>query len=451
MRCRRHKGMALIIAMIFVVVFSALAIAMSSMSSSNVQMASNHHEANVAFANAESGLEAIKYWLSRISMPGATSASNYLATVLAYQQTNLVINNISNIILNNDGSISPVALDSSAGHTFSAQMQIHPGNPNVLQVSVTGNCGQIARTIQVSFNIEPTPFPVFDYGIATKGPVLFDGNPTIEGVNYDNEADIYIESQNSVIALQVNGNANFDGNINIGNEDGNACFDGDVSIGGDSGQAAIDNHVFTSSDPVEFPVPNTEHFRQYATGSTVDSGTNTDDSMILSNVVIASGTNPCFSGNIEIRGVLYIEAPNQVQFDGNVDVKGLIIADGDVEDPGSNSMIFKGNFESGTFPAGGEYDAIRSETGSSLIAPGFGVELAGNFASLGGVMAVSGFHLSGNANAVVNGSIVNYSDSQTVIDGNATLRFDRSDSTQTPAGFDANLTLEYDASSYSTL
>jgi len=87
--------------------------------------------------------------------------------------------------------------------------------------------------------------------------------------------------------------------------------------------------------------------------------------------------------------------------------------------------------------------------GSSLIVPGFAVELAGNFSSLGGVMAVSGFHLSGNADALVRGSIVNYSESDTVVLGNATLRFDRSGGTEVPAGFDNRRILECDSSSWS--
>ena len=86
---------------------------------------------------------------------------------------------------------------------------------------------------------------------------------------------------------------------------------------------------------------------------------------------------------------------------------------------------------------------------SSLIAPGFAVELARGFSSLGGAMAVSGFHLSGNADALVRGSIVNYSESDTVVLGNAALRFDRSSGAEVPAGFDNRRILKYDSSSWS--
>jgi len=156
-------------------------------------------------------------------------------------------------------------------------------------------------------------------------------------------------------------------------------------------------------------------------------------------------------GNIIIEGILYIKQPNIVTFNGNVDVRGLIVAEGDVNDAGTNSMTFLGNFETNPFPSGTEFDAIRSETGSSILAPAFAVSFEGNFSAIGGVMAVSGAHFSGNVNAVVKGTIVNYSENPTVIEGNATLNFDRSDNIKVPAGFDTHRILKYNPASYEEL
>ena len=64
---RYRKGMALIIAMIFVVIFSALGISMATMSGVNVQIANNHHNLNAALAAAESGQEVVRYLLSRFN------------------------------------------------------------------------------------------------------------------------------------------------------------------------------------------------------------------------------------------------------------------------------------------------------------------------------------------------------------------------------------------------
>jgi len=444
-----RRGAVLIISMIFVLIFSALAVSMATLSGTNAQLASNQHKVDCAIASTESGQEAMRYWLTRVEIPSSTPPSNYFGTIVSTLQNDLTDNSISNITVHNDGSITPVVLDSASGQGFEGDL-IDDSNDNILQLQVTGG-GEITRTIKVHYDIEPYEYPIFDFGLATKGPVHFLGNPTIRGINSNSEADIFIDSQSANLAMLVTGNTNFDGDINIANTIANVDFQGSISIGGDTGQAAIDNHVTIGAETPEFPVPDTQHFLQYATGDIIDSTTDTSDNMTLTNVKIEAGTNPNFEGNITIDGILYIEQPNTVTFSCNVALNGMIVGDGDVNDPGTNSISFLGNFATNPYPSGSEFDAIRSETGSSIVAPGFAASFAGNFAALGGVMAVSGAHFSGNVNAVVKGTIVNYSENPTTVMGNSTLNFDRSDNIKVPAGFDTHRILTYNPSSYEEL
>jgi len=62
---KKHKGIALVVAMLFVMVFSALSVAMFSMSSGNSLVASNLHKVNAARSSAESGLEVVRYYLAQ--------------------------------------------------------------------------------------------------------------------------------------------------------------------------------------------------------------------------------------------------------------------------------------------------------------------------------------------------------------------------------------------------
>lgn len=446
----KHRGAVLIISMIFVVIFSALAVSIATFSGTNVQLASNQHKVNCAFASAESGLEVMRYWLSRVTIPASTSPSNYLSTMATALQNDLANNNISNISLSYDGStitLPSVTLASADDMSFEAVTR--QLDDDTVQMDVTGRNDQITRTIRVNYDIGPRQHPIFDYGLATKGPLQINGNPTMRGVNSTDEADIYIESANDNTALHVAGNTNFDGDISIGNENANVDFEGDILIGGDHGQEAIDNHVFTGVDPSEFPVPDTGHFLQYATGSDIGSSTDTSGNMTLVNRKILTVANPVFEGNVIIKGILFIEQSNTVTFNGNVSLRGIIVADGDVDEPGTDRITFLGNFETRPYPEGSDFDEIRSETGSSLLAPGFSANFAGNFASLGGVMAVSGAHFSGNVDARVEGTMISYSDSPVIIEGNPTLRFDRSDNIENPAGFESTKVLEFQPSSYS--
>jgi len=444
-----REGSALITCTIFLVIFTTLAVGMAAISGANLQVADNQREADLAFASAESGLEVLRYWVGRIRMPSSTPVAAYLSTAIAGLQAELSANGIQNLSVNSDGSIPTVAIHSPAGQGFSGQISVDPVNPAVLLLHVVGTSRDAARTIRVSFRVEPYRFPIFNYGMATRGALQFPQNPTLTGATENWEADIYVESANDVMAVQISGNCNFDGDIDIGNPLGTASFGGSVQIAGEYGQQAIDNHVTVGADPVEFPVLQTSQFQQYATGPVIGPTTNVSNSMTLTNAVIQAGTNPTFLGNITIQGVLLIQPPNVVRFTRNVSQQGIIVAGGDVLNPGTNQISFEGNFASGPYPAGAQFDALRSQAGSSILAPGFAVSFTGNFSSVNGVLAASSLYFSGNASATVKGTMISYSQDATRVEGNISMNFDRAQMVEIPAGFDLLRVLEYEPSSYS--
>jgi hypothetical protein len=444
-----RRGSVLIISMIFILVFSALAVAMVTISDTNAQIASNQHKSDFARASAESGLEVQRFWLTPVMMPSSTPPSSYLSTIITYVQNDLADNSISNITLNSDGSISVVPLDTFTGQSFSGQLSIDPNNLHFLKVYSTGGNGEILKTIKIGFNIKPYEHPIFNYGLATKGPLTYSGNPTMVAANEAWEADLYIESSESLTAMTVGGNCNLAGEIEIGNAAASADFGGDVLIAGDHGQPAIDNHVHIGVEPVDFPAPDTDMFRPYATGNVINASTDLSTyTNILVNCSIAAGTNPSFPKSVTVKGILFIEAPNIVTFERNMALEGIIVADGNLADPGTNRIDFLGNFASGPYPSGSEFDAIRDKVGSSIVAPGFAASFQGNFSTLEGVVAISGVSFTGNVNAQIKGTIINYSDDPMFIGGNAYMSFDRVASTKIPAGFDTLRVLKYDPASY---
>lgn len=450
----KRRASALIVSLMFVLIFSALAISMMTMSGTNVQLASNHHNVNMALAAAQSGQEVMRYGISGVLFSSSTQPANYFSTIVATLNEYLSDKGVTNVAVQSDGSIGAVMMDSTTGQNFDAQISVDLSqSPPKLQTRVTGHSGDIARTITILYNIQPYVFPIFNFGLATKGPVNFPGNPTITAVNSSWEADIFIESSSDPIAMLSIGNLNFDGDVNIGNPAANVDFQAAVQIAGDTGQTAIDNHVSVGNDSPEFPTPDTERFRVYATGSPI---LNSSDPRLsapgptLTNVLIKSGVNPVFQGSVKIEGVLFIECPNRVTFSKNVALNGIIVGDGLVKDadPASRRIDILGNFASGPYPSDPMFDVMREEEGTSILAPGFFVTFSGNFSTLEGVIAVSGVHFSGNVNAQIKGSIINYSNSPTVIEGNAVMNFDRAGTTKIPAGFDLYQELDYVPTSY---
>ncbi len=449
-----RRGVALIIAMIFVALFSALSLGMLTMSSTNVQVANNYRKANRALVSAQSGLDVSKYWVGRVYMPGDTTASARFDQLASFMHSDMASNAYitsdytSGVSLNVDS----VSLDSSGGQSFSTT--IKPVDNDTVHVEVIGRDGGITRTVGIDYTFGVRQESVFDYGMASKGPVHLSGNIDLNGTKLAVEASVYIESDTEDDALSITGNSQIAGDVIITDPDGTVSLQGgQAGIGGETGQDAIDNHVTTGAAPTEFPMPNTSHFEQYVNGVTIDSDTDTSTDATFQNVRIAAGTNPTFSGNVTLEGIVFIETPNVVTFAGGTNITGIIVGDGDMNDnSGTNQIIFLGNVSSQSvsqLPGDSQFDGLHDETGTFLMAPGFSVGFGGSFDTLNGAIAANGIAFFGNAGGTIGGSVLNYSDTPMTLSGNSDLYFNRSDITEVPAGFEPEIVLHYDSSSYS--
>ncbi|MBW8042286.1 MAG: hypothetical protein FVQ85_20120 [Planctomycetes bacterium] len=449
--CRKHRGAALVISMIFVLVFSALAVSMATQSGTNLQIAENQRKGDCARACAESGVEIIRFWLSRFAVVGATDPGlvlNELAIPASVNslQFDLTENSITNIRTSYDGTtltIPSVTLDSANSKSFSAE--ITQLGPDALQMDVTGVYQTMTRTIRANYDFGIRRRTVFDYGVATKGPLRLAGNIELEGVNVNVESDVYIVSDNDLMALEITGNSSIAGDVHISNP--LATYDlqgGQASIGGETLPEA-DEHVTTGYGDVEFPVPNPGYFEQYV----VEDINLTETTFV--NVRIPPNTDPCFSAGITLLGIVFIEAPNVVTFSGNVNITGIIVGNGDInDDSGTNQINFLGTVSSNPvtdLPE--EFGDLRDETGTFLMAPGFSLSFGGNFETINGAIAANGITFSGDAGGTIEGSVLNYSDSPMVFSGNSDLSFNRWANTEIPAGFEPDIVLHYDSTSYS--
>ncbi len=451
--CR--KGAALIISMIFVLVFSALAVSMAAMSGTNLQLAENQRKADCARACAESGLDILRFWLGRIYMPGTTQPNDRFSCLASFLQSDLAENGISNIpiaIYANDISIgageNPVVLYSSPAQYFSAEIQT-TSDIDILQMDVTGSAGGLDRTIRVNYNFGTRAHTVFDYGVATKGALNLYGNIDMSGANIELDAGVYIETEDDANdALEIIGNSSIAGDVHITNPDATVTLQGgQASIGGETGQDAIDNHVNFGAPTTEFPVPNPGYFEHYVQNTYDPNNVLTE----YENVRIPAGTDPITFGNVIFRGVVFIEAPNIITFTGNTTITGIIVGNGDLSDnSGTNQIIFSGTVVS--YPVTDlpeEFGELRDETGTFLMAPGFSASFIGDFETLNGAIAANGITFGGNAGGTIAGSVLNYSDTPMELSGNSDLFFNRSGTDQMPAGFGPEIILYYVPSSYS--
>jgi len=313
--------------------------------------------------------------------------------------------------------------------------------------------GPISRTVRVNYEFGPRRNPLFDYGVATKGPLNLSGNIEMGGANIELDSGVYIDSEDAN-ALSIIGNSSIAGEVDITNPDAVVNLQGgQASIGGETGQEAIDNHVNFDADQIPFPVPNPGYFLPYVQNTYDPNNPLTE----YDNVEIPAGTNPVF-GAITLRGVVFIQAPNVVTFTGNTSITGIIVGNGDLNDnSGTNEIRFLGTVNSYPVtdlpyePQFEHPDAdrwLQDEVGTFLMAPGFAASFGGNFDTLNGAIAANGIEFWGDAGGTIDGSVINYSPNAMTLSGNNDLYFNCS-TTETPAGFETEIVLYYDSSSYS--
>ncbi len=447
---KNRKGSALLISMIVLAVLSAWVIAVQSFTGSAVQLSNNQHKAGGARASAESGLEITRCWLGQVSIPGTTPTDQRFTALGTSLQSEAAA--MSNVAVSSSGSaitIPTIVLDSAGGRNFCAA--ITPLDSETLRVETTGTYGTLSKAIRANYKLGRRGNNVFNYGVASKGPVSLSGNIELEGVNISVESNVYIESENSNLALSITGSSSIAGDVSIVNPSAYVDLQGGhAEIGGESGQDAIDHHVQIGVPACEFPTPDPEYFRNLVTLTTLPENYGSQNT--FENVIIPPNTNPSFSANSTFNGVLFVETPNQVSFTGNVNITGIVVGDGDPNDNSrTNTFLFSGSVTSlpvTSLPADAKFDALRDKTGTFLMTPGFAVSFGGNFHTLNGAVAANGIDFFGNAGGTIMGSVINYSTEPMTFQGNSDLYFNRSDASTNPPGFVPEIILQYDPNSY---
>lgn len=452
-RNTNRTGIALIITMIILAIISALALSLITMSSTNLQITDNRQKASKALASAQSGLDIMRYFLDEMDGIDTTSDSQCIATI----SSGLDNLNLGSIDFTPTGTVinfNTVTIDSAQNQSFTASLAIPDSNSGTVRLSVTGSCGNFTKTITVDFNEVPTTIggSVFKHGVATRGPLYMSGQSEMADVNLAVSYSVYIDGGLSGDSFSITNQASVAGNVYISDPYATVSIGGSAVIGGDSGEAAYD-HVITDAPTIPFPIPNTSSFEAYATGPLITSETVISSDANLNNAKIAADTNPTFSGDVAINGILFIEQPNVVTFSGKATVTGIIVGDGVVgPSTADNRLVFAGQVQCSDVSelTGAEFDDIKQQTGTFILAPGFGVSFSGQTQVDNGVIAASGISFTGQAGGVVNGTIINYSSTQPVdLGGQSSLLFNHTEEQVVPAGFSLTKKLDYLPVSYS--
>jgi len=201
----RERGAVLVLSMIFVLLFSALAVALAGVSGTSVQVASNHHRVNVAFHAAQSGLECAKYIVSTANF--GETGFNYVTVEQADQVWAGLCQHAQNLALDGqtvpapgsftdaggsgDEIVTPVIDFGNAGASFAVRFYRYDSDPYVIRTQSVGTDGQVSRRITMDMDITKDR-EVLTYAIASRGRMWLTGETTIHGDLYSSwdRADI---------------------------------------------------------------------------------------------------------------------------------------------------------------------------------------------------------------------------------------------------------------------
>jgi hypothetical protein len=390
--------MTAVIAMIYLGLFSTLAIGFYSSTTMSVKVVSNDRDGLVALSAAESGMQFLKYHLSRVSVPPTlTDPAAVIANVAGDLDANLDSSRdmgtasigLSGMVISLPASGQPpIAVGGVAsGATFSATITALPGVDNKLVVSVTGTYGATSRTVAMDYDRQQIPTSIYTYAIASRGGILLEKG-LVTSTDPADATTIHAMSakENTHNAVQVKGGT-LGGNLSV-------LVGSDVdftkgSVGGSSTRATVLANTSYLPDAPEFPVINTSVFKTFATNTYVNNG------RTQTNIRVPPGTNPRFNGGDTVNGILYIESPNTVTFNGNFNMAGIIVFENKT---GTNTLNFSGNMSQTPAPSGSQFASIRAASNVAILAPTATVNMTGSTGSyLRGSLIADRFTFNGAA------------------------------------------------------
>jgi len=454
-RATKRCGMASVMALLLVTVLMTLSVTFLSVTVVNLRQADNLTEIQEAQLQAESGLGFLRYQLDGLAVPSGTRGRDLMlvvATALGSRLNGSPNLDGGSIIhdpngpddpndlnpLNDPNTITIPSIVTDADKSFQAVLSLSPDCDTKIHLLVTGISGLVSRSVGIDFRVYDSSSFFGEYGIASAGKVSMAGNAQISYANEPREANVLAGTYSDNEAAELTGNCKIEGDLALSSPDAYADLTGNISIGGEGLGGNIDDHIHVGVGAPRFPEVNPSAFEGFAT-NVLDSGTSTSGNVTLENIRIPANSNMTFSGNVTLKGVVFIEQPNDIKFTGNLNITGVIATqDAGEGNHGSCTIKFAGNTTVrgvDQLPDEAQYATLKQLPGAFLLAPGFGVEFTGNFGTVSGWMAADEFKWTGNASGTVHGGIISYADTEFKLTGNSRLTFDRSGTPEVPPGF----------------
>jgi type IV pilus assembly PilX-like protein len=184
--------------MVFVLVFSALAVSLASLTGTNVQIASNQHRVKTALYAAQSGLDCAKYIVSTVNLGPPTNMNTVTDAQANVAWTNLCTyvqsealdgktvpspTRFTDAVGDGDQLVTPALDFGSANVDFSVRFYRYDSDPRTIKLQASGANDTTTRKVAVEMAITKDR-EVLTYAIASRGRMWLTGDTTIHGDLY---------------------------------------------------------------------------------------------------------------------------------------------------------------------------------------------------------------------------------------------------------------------------
>jgi hypothetical protein len=464
----RRRGAAAVLAMMFLILFSALAVGFYSTTNVGVQIAGNEQRGSKSLLAAESGMQFMKYHLATLGVPPNTPANELFVRIherLGVKLDNyplmpaggrtVGINADQTVIRIPSGEDKWIDLDGQGAQFRVVITKLLAGEE--VEVMVFGRCGTSgevagAKGLKLHYANLPNPAAIFNYGVASKSKITMNGNVTIRGTTgFAHMGSVLSAHSATNVPLIMTGSPEISGHVSFTHPNPVPSISSTATIADlHPGDAGFDDVVHDNVPEPEFPRVQTAAFEQYVPAATVLTGprvitTSNPTGTFFKNIRIKAGANPTFNSGTTIQGVIFVESPNEVKFNGGARIEGMIVVKTDDNnnetlDPAQNIIEFKGGVTFATLPAPTTTNAadfpasLRSLTGSAVLAPGFNLKFGGNFNAINGTLVASQMAFSGTAGGIIKGSVINLKDTGVSLAGTSDIIIESQGTSNHPAG-----------------
>jgi len=447
-----RAGSAYILAILLVAVFVAMAAALASTADMNARMGNNLVEVQRARWAAESGMNFAVKLIRSVTVPSATTDATIIANLAASLSQALEgTANLGGQSVTHDASTVYVPSISLGSEAF--QIRVVRTGPNQLALQSHGTANNVTRVVAMDLVLTNSwSKSAFSYGVASYGPITIAGDGQVRGMNQLTEASV-ISATNGPVAISLGGNAVVDGDVSSTGTGTSVVITGSPTIAGSQDPVVMAQHIHFGVNPPVFPEIDTTVFRDLDIPRTViDKSTNTGTpGMVFDNPLIKAGTNPTFSSDVVLNGVVYVEAPNIVTFTAKVTLNGMVATEQSDQPIESCKLSFTGQLVANgisSLPDLPQYEEAKALDGTFIVAPSFDVSFTGQFTAINGTIAADKLSFSGEASGTVEGSVIGLQDTSMYVGGEINIIIDRSGEGCPPPGFSLPLSLDVVPRSY---